>query len=621
MSKIFLLIIALAIGTQFVFSKGLNRFETSNTSDQLIITESQLSIDTLCTPDASPEAVALFRYIQDMYGKKMLSGQMWAPWGIDELKYLQDLTGKQPAMRGMDYIHEGDNNAETQRAIDWWKAGGIPTIMWHWGAPGIGEGYENSKKRIDINQCFIEGTPEYISMWSELKIKADHLEKLRDANVPVLWRPFHELNGGWFWWGMQGSDLFEKLWITMYDYFVKERELNNLIWVLCYTGSPDGAWNPGSEYFDIAGPDTYGVGDDPQLRMFNQVKNILKNDATPIAYHECGTPPNPDECLTTGAMWSWWMVWHTNHLTDSDPEYIKYVYNHDLVITRDEVPDIKEFYSWTNECTPSEIITKIQLSDSTLLETNSVMIGSSDSILLITETTENGTWQWSGLGTSGNGITQKIGADKIGTVTATFTNHCGAITTATFNIKGEQICEPTTIVPYLQVDGGSWTETGTTTITNGSSIKFGPHPTEGGTWKWSGTGVTNNTREITITPDASCKITATYTNDCGTKSTYDFMVTVKNRTNISTLNTNDELVAVYPDPFNEFISIAFNNNLDNNKSEVKIYTLEGKIVHHQNISSKHSNINTSALKAGMYVISIKNNDIEIHKKLMKTTHF
>jgi Glycosyl hydrolase family 26 len=299
--------------------------------------------ETLCTPGASKEAKALFRYLNDMYGKKILSGQMWASWGYDELKYIKELTGKQPAIRGMDFINTRENEAETQRAIDWWKAGGIPTIMWHWGAPGIGEGYENSKKAVNIDSIFIAGTPQYKSFWNELEKKADLLEKIRNANVPVLWRPFHELNGNWFWWGKHGPENFKKLWITMYEYLVNKRKINNLIWVLCYTGNPDAAWYPGKAYVDIAGADTYNVGDNPQSGMYKKVKDIVGNKM-PIAYHECGTPPHPDKCISEGTIWSWWMEWHTDHLKKTDKEYLKYVYSHDLIITLDEVPDIVKMY-------------------------------------------------------------------------------------------------------------------------------------------------------------------------------------------------------------------------------------------------------------------------------------
>lgn len=134
------------------------------------------------TPNASPEAKALLRYLYDVKGKVVLAGQH----GIDETEYIHELTGKYPAIKGYDLIHEERNRREILSAIDWWKRGGIPTVMWHWGAPSMGPGYENSKKQIDISRCFEEGTDENRAMWDDLKRIADWLTFLRDANVPVL---------------------------------------------------------------------------------------------------------------------------------------------------------------------------------------------------------------------------------------------------------------------------------------------------------------------------------------------------------------------------------------------------------------------------------------------------
>jgi hypothetical protein len=293
---------------------------------------------------ATKEAKALYAYINDMFGKKTLTGQMFSGWGFDEINYVHKITGKYPAIKGFDFIQSSLNDSVVRGAIQWWKEGGIPTIMWHWGAPGIGEGYPNSKKEIDITKCFQKGTGEYDSFWTELKTKADLLERLQKAKVPVLWRPFHELNGNWFWWGKQGPGNFKRLWITMYDYFVKERKLNNLIWVLCYTGEPDSAWYPGNQYVDIAGADIYGKGDSPMPEMYKAVKAITGN-RVPVAYHECGVPPDPDKCFKDGVMWSWWMEWHTQFIRDVDTVYLKQVYNNNLTITRDEVPDIMKIYS------------------------------------------------------------------------------------------------------------------------------------------------------------------------------------------------------------------------------------------------------------------------------------
>ncbi len=298
---------------------------------------------TLSNKKASKEAVALYAYINDMFGKKILSGQMYSGWGFNELKYINENTGKYPAIKGLDFIHEKENDTVTQQAIDWWKSGGITTIMWHMGAPGIGEGYENSKKEIDIDKCFEEGTIEYKVFWDELKKKGDYLEKLKQANVPVLWRPFHELNGNWFWWGKQGPEKFKRLWTAMYDYYVNKRKLTNLIWVLCYTGKPDANWYPGDAYVDIAGADTYNVGDNAMPDMYKEVKKIA-GTRIPITYHECGVPPNPDSCVSKGVIWSWWMEWHTSFIQKVDKKYLNYVYNHDLIITKDEVPDIMKVY-------------------------------------------------------------------------------------------------------------------------------------------------------------------------------------------------------------------------------------------------------------------------------------
>jgi mannan endo-1,4-beta-mannosidase len=63
-------------------------------------------------------------------------------------------------------------------------------------------------------------------------VTADYLKQLADARVPVLWRPLHEIDGSWFWWtDAETPENTAALWRLMFDYFVNERELHNLIWV------------------------------------------------------------------------------------------------------------------------------------------------------------------------------------------------------------------------------------------------------------------------------------------------------------------------------------------------------------------------------------------------------
>jgi arabinoxylan arabinofuranohydrolase len=92
-------------------------------------------------------------------------------------------------------------------------------------------------------------------------------------------------------------------------------------------------------------------------------------------------------------------------------------------------------------------------------------------------------------------------------------------------------CAPTTIVPYIQVNGGAWTQTNSATVASiPATVNFGPQPSTGGSWSWSGpNGFTSTLREIDSIPVTvgTNIFTATYTNDCGSKSTQAFTVTVQ----------------------------------------------------------------------------------------------
>ncbi len=569
----------------------------------------------LVNPDPSPEAVALFRYLQDMYGKKILSGQMWAPWGVNEINYVFENTGRKPAIAGFDFIHEAANSTEVQRAKNYWNSGGIPTIMWHWGAPAVGEGYENSKATIDINQCFIEGTPEYNSMWSELEIKANRLEALRDANIPVLWRPFHELNGGWFWWGKQGPELFKQLWITMYDYFVNVRGLNNLIWVFCYANPPAASWYPGDAWVDIAGSDTYDGGDGSHLTMYNAVKAIVDHNPMPIAYHECGIPPHPDQCRDQGALWSWWMQWHTSWLTDTDTDYLEEVYNHELVITLDEVPDIMATYGWGEGCAADSITMNNKIDNGNWRTVNSAPVHLGSSVLLSPAVESDGSWLWSGAGLSGTGREQTISRETGTTAAVTFTNSCGATSTAVFNVTGD--CFPSLITPYLAVFGGIWQLTDTVTISPGTEVYLDPQPANGGTWSWSGPDLESTSRSVLVTPEETATYTASYTNPCGAISTQDFIITVKLDSLNGIMNPGQKIFNVYPTLFKDKLHVELNQDGWMYDTGVEVFSAEGRKLFSESYKSNNFEINTSSIRNGIYLLRLTNGSFSTVKRIIK----
>ncbi len=97
-------------------------------------------------------------------------------------------------------------------------------------------------------------------------------------------------------------------------------------------------------------------------------------------------------------------------------------------------------------------------------------------------------------------------------------------------INNDSGCTPTSIIPYIQVNGGSWQQVSSVTVSEGSSVKFGPNPTMGGSWSWSGCGTSGSAREQTVSVNSSCMATVLHTNTCGAQSTQDFYVNVSDGT-------------------------------------------------------------------------------------------
>lgn len=295
----------------------------------------------LSNPKACDSARALYRFLWRLNGAKTLTGQQEgvAQARPVELEYIQRTTGRAPALLGLDYIAPSDNAAVNDRATAWHRSGGIVSLCWHWGAPDIGAGYDNSKRDFDLVAALQPGTPQSLALHRDLARIADLLAQLRDRGVPVLWRPLHEFSGDWFWWGKHGPSAFKALWTLMYETFTHQRSLDNLIWVLGWAGqNVDPAWYPGRGYVDIAGADLYAQDHGALGPMFRQVKAIV-GDTVPICLHENGPIPDP-ALLGPDADWLWFMTWHSRWLMDAsqnDATRLKAYYASQRYLTKDEL--------------------------------------------------------------------------------------------------------------------------------------------------------------------------------------------------------------------------------------------------------------------------------------------
>nr|AAC44232.1 beta-1,4-mannanase [Caldicellulosiruptor saccharolyticus] len=335
------------------------------TIEELVLAnKNKISVDTkLVTPNPHPNAQKLMKYLASIYGEKILSGQQSSGDG-KEIQMIFDVTKRYPAVRGFDFmdyspsrVEHGTKGTDVEEAIKWWKSGGIVAFCWHWNAPtGLIDqpgkewwrGFYTEATTFDIKKAMDNpNSTEYKLILRDIDAIAEQLKRLQKEGVPVLFRPLHEASGGWFWWGAKGPEPYIKLWKLMFDRLVNYHKLNNLIWV--WNGQ-DAAWYPGDNYVDIIGEDIYEekAQYSPYADRFAKALKYT-NARKMIALTECGTIPDPAVLKQEGISWSWFSVWAGNFVMTgskyndewNDNHMLRKIYNSDYVITKDELPDIK----------------------------------------------------------------------------------------------------------------------------------------------------------------------------------------------------------------------------------------------------------------------------------------
>jgi hypothetical protein len=318
--------------------------------------------DTLVTPKASPEAQSLFAFLENTYGKKIISGQQEDWRGKDELgfelKYIHDVSGKLPVLLAMDlsaYTRQRPSRARrvhhdvVNHAVDWYsKRNGIISLCWHWAAPMYERAFYTKETKFNPARAATEGTPEYAATIRDIDLIAGELKLLRDARVPVLWRPLHEANGRWFWWGGGGPEPFKKLWRIMFDRLTVYHQLNNLIWVFSPGAAIDlGDWYPGDAYVDIIAPDHYPMdgNNGPAKGIFDEMV-ALSGGTKLVGFGENGSIPAPEQLVRENVGWLFFIAWSGRTLTDRhSKEQLRQAYNHSHVLNLGDLPDLKKYPS------------------------------------------------------------------------------------------------------------------------------------------------------------------------------------------------------------------------------------------------------------------------------------
>ena len=305
-----------------------------------------------------------------------------------DVNLVHELTGKYPAIQGFDFgsycpCYAWDDGV-AGRMIEWTnEKGGICTASWHVNVPmtmadyTLGEPLDFSKttysEKTDFKtaNCMVEGTVEYEYFQLCMKNLAAELQKLQDAGVPVIFRPFHEAegnpsktddpidgSGAWFWWAKEGAVVYKQIWALLQDTLENEYGLHNLIWEQnLYAWSDSSAeWYSGDDRVDIVAFDKYntqynrhdgktsGPNLDAEAGIFYKIHGYVKGNKM-VAMAENDSVPSMKNLTVEHAAWLYFCPWYDSQQAYfvsgenyQDHDEFKALYNSDYCITLDELP-------------------------------------------------------------------------------------------------------------------------------------------------------------------------------------------------------------------------------------------------------------------------------------------
>ncbi len=340
---------------------------------------------TLSDASATPMATALFLNLYNIAADHVLLGHQDAlaygmGWKGDRFRTdINDVCGDHPAVFGWDLGHIGDiDNIDgvpfsqmKQWAISAFEKGGINTYSWHM------RNYASGGSSWDIASCVdavLPGGSAHEVYLEKLDLAAEFFSSLKTSDglhIPVVFRPFHEMNGGWFWWGSKSCSpgSYKALFQFTVDYLRNEKNLHHLIIVYStdvFT-SPEEymTFYPGDGYVDVMGFDDYkGLNKKETTHqtvfMLETLDSLSTTHAKLMTISETGleTIPNPvwftDVVLSTlkanaSTRKAAWILFWRNGRPDhfyapypghtSAPDFIEFM-NDSLMLSLSELPDL-----------------------------------------------------------------------------------------------------------------------------------------------------------------------------------------------------------------------------------------------------------------------------------------
>ncbi len=309
-------------------------------------------------PNLSDNAKRLMGFFEKIYSKYIIAGQHTNTAVGAEITYIKYITGKIPALRGFDFlsytpttttedmtphaiIEIEENKNSVEKAIEWAKNyKGIITFCWHWYAPlgGKDKTFYTANTNFNLEKALENNTEENKALLRDIDLIAQELTKFKDLEIPVLWRPVHEAEGKWFWWGAQGPENYKKLYHLLYELLTEKYKLNNLIWIW---NAPHPEWKIEDGLYDIAGIDNYvPPGNYGPMKFSYDLLIRLTSNQKLVALTENGSIPDPNILFEYESYFIWFMPWFGDFIFNENfnsKAHLKEVYNHERVITLEKL--------------------------------------------------------------------------------------------------------------------------------------------------------------------------------------------------------------------------------------------------------------------------------------------
>ena len=296
---------------------------------------------TTADPKATKETVELWNYLHAVAGKQIITGQHTQTIPCEEIDYIRQVTGKEPKLRGFELlayspnINYEDASPECIQEVEENKGTVETALQWARKQREAGNGgIYTEHTDFDAREVLKEGTPERAAFYHDMDVIAEILRRFQEERIPILWRPFHESYGTWFWWGAQGPEVARELYRLMFDYYTGEKDLHNLLWV----------WNsdipkayPGDEYVDVVSMDVYlpEYQATDYANAYEKLETATSRDKV-AALAEVGYLPDVDLLQKSRIPWAYYMTWSKEFCISekyNSVENLKKMYDSEYAVT------------------------------------------------------------------------------------------------------------------------------------------------------------------------------------------------------------------------------------------------------------------------------------------------